>query len=670
MGPGLLESVYVSCLCYELKKAGLIVEREKMVPVFYEGVRLEQSYRLDHPTPSNTVLNGGLVFLTFLFFLVLSINEMNSYTLGMLSFRQKIFISYVLIFLVFISLIFPITAKWIHHIVIGALNEQATNIITHIQTAPDNNGIIHRLKEQKGPLFVRVSIITSDLQVLYDTHTKKLLGPTFAQQYPVSHPEVLQAFSEGIGYHEEYSNLLGQKFAYFAKTFNFHGKTYVVRTAFPYQYISELRYDFEMGFIILATVILLLFSLMSWVIIHYLTKPIQQIIQSVSPYQEGLQAELPVIDPSGFNPTDDFGKLAYTLNSLSLKIQQQINTLTNERNEKETILESLVEGVIAVDMNMVITYANQMALRFLNVEKESIIGLPFDTIKQETCKTLLEHCQEDGIPRTDHIIVSKEGHKVYFDVVATPTKDNSGAILVLQDKSAHYKLLEMRKDFVANASHELKTPITIIRGFAETLHDNPTLPQDVMIDVTGKIVRNCQRMATLIKDLLILSDVENIPSTYLTPCNLKEFVEKCRHSLLHVFPKADVKIEAPEEEVYLTAEVSLLELALMNLLENAAKYSPKPAQIKITISQLADQVIISVADEGMGIPFEDQEQIFERFYTVDKAHSQKMGGSGLGLSIVKTIVEKHGGIISLASTPGQGSTFTMTFPKHLPSGES
>jgi two-component system, OmpR family, phosphate regulon sensor histidine kinase PhoR len=376
-----------------------------------------------------------------------------------------------------------------------------------------------------------------------------------------------------------------------------------------------------------------------------------------------LQAELPVIDPLAFSPRDDFGKLAYTLNSLSLKIQNQINTLTNERNEKETILESLVEGVIAVDMNMVITYANQMALRFLNLEMASIIGLPFEAIRQETCQSILEQCKEEGIPKTDHLIVEKEGHKVYFDVVATPTKDNSGAILVLQDKSAHHKLLGMRKDFIANASHELKTPITIIRGFAETIHDNPTLPQEIMIDVTGKIVRNCQRMATLIKDLLILSDVENIPSTYLSSVNLKEFMEKCRASLLHVFPEAQIQIEAPEEDVYLTAEISLLELAVMNLFENAAKYSPKPARIQITISQQAEYIIIAVADQGIGIPVEDQEQIFERFYTVDKAHSQKMGGSGLGLSIVKTIVEKHGGTISLMSTPGKGSTFTMIFPK-------
>ena len=436
----------------------------------------------------------------------------------MFSFRQKVFLSYLLIFLIFIVIIFPITASWIHRIVMTALNEQATELISTIQTAPDNNALIHRLQDQKGRLFFRVSVITNDRKLLYDSHTKSALGPTFDPDYVVVHPEVLQAFQKGIGYHEAYSNLLGQKFAYFAKSFNFHGKTYVVRAAFPYQYVAELRYDFEVGFIALTTVILLLFSLMAWFIIHYLTKPIQQIIQAVRPYQEGLQANLPAIDPSHFNPKDDFGKLAYTLNSLSMKIQNHINILTKERNEKEVILESLVEGVIAVDVQMVVTYANQMALRFLKMENESLIGRPFSTLHQDKCNHLLELCQQNGLLLTDHIVLNQEGHKIYFDLVAAPTKGNSGAILVLQDKSAHYKLLEMRKDFVANASHELKTPITIIRGFAEVLHDNPNIPQQTMMEMTGKIVRSCQRMATLIKDLLTLSDVENIPSSHLMNC--------------------------------------------------------------------------------------------------------------------------------------------------------
>ena len=137
-----------------------------------------------------------------------------------------------------------------------------------------------------------------------------MLGPKFSQDYVVDHPEVLQAFQEGVGYHEDYSQILNQKFSYFAKAFDFHGKTYVLRTAFPYQYIREIIHDFEIGFLGLAILILLLFSLMTWFVIHYLTKPIQRIINAVKPYQEGTQHILPAIELGRANINDDFNKLA------------------------------------------------------------------------------------------------------------------------------------------------------------------------------------------------------------------------------------------------------------------------------------------------------------------------------------------------------------------------
>jgi two-component system, OmpR family, phosphate regulon sensor histidine kinase PhoR len=221
----------------------------------------------------------------------------------------------------------------------------------------------------------------------------------------------------------------------------------------------------------------------------------------------------------------------------------------------------------------------------------------------------------------------------------------------------------MRRDFIANASHELKTPITVIRGFAEALHDNPELSKEVQEQVTGKIVRNCNRMTGLIKDLLTLADIENIPSSRLTECDLYDLSERCRFMVLEAFPDALIEISKHQEEISLIADAELLELALTNLMENAAKYSKRPAQITVILKATADQVQIEIADKGIGIPLVDQEHIFDRFYTVDKAHSQKMGGSGLGLSIVKTIVEKHFGTISLVSELGKGTTFTILIPK-------
>lgn len=221
----------------------------------------------------------------------------------------------------------------------------------------------------------------------------------------------------------------------------------------------------------------------------------------------------------------------------------------------------------------------------------------------------------------------------------------------------------MRKDFIANASHELKTPITIIRGFAEMLHDNPGLPTDTVGEMTTKIVKNCKRMNSLIKDLLTLSDIENIPLSRLVRCDLVKIAEQCTNTLHDIYPDAEVNIHCDKEKTYaVTADPSLLELALMNLLENAAKYSKAPAQIDISLDKMDSKIKITLSDKGIGIPKGDLEHIFERFYTVDKAHSQKLGGSGLGLSIVQTIIHKHFGQIAIDSVLGEGTTFTITLP--------
>lgn len=582
----------------------------------------------------------------------------------MLTFRQKIFISYAGVFLVVIAFLYPFITGWAHRIIFRSMEARATEIISLIKDAPNNEVLINRLKNQKSNLFFRTSIIANNHHVLYDSHTKRLLGSAFSQNYVVNHPEVLQAFKNGIGYHEEYSNLLKQHYSYLAKAFDFHGHTYVLRTAFPHQYVLEIKRDFKIGFLALATIVLVMFSLMTWYAIHYLTTPIQRIINAVKSYEQDGQTMLPVIDVSQLNPNDDFSKLGSTLNSLSVKIQKQIQMLTDERDEKALILESLVEGVIAVDVEMNIDYANEMSLKLLGRLNEKLIDKNFSFLAQDQCETLLKKCQEEKNPASSTLEVERGSQRIFLDAIAAPKKNKTGAILVLQDKTTHYKLLEMRRDFIANASHELKTPITVIRGFAEALHDNTSISEEMHELMTSKIINSCIRMTALIKDLLILADIENIPFSRLVYSELYSLIDSCKAVLMEAFPDAQISIERKNERVGLVADPELLKLAIINLMENAIKYSESPAQIRIILSETEKDVVIQVIDQGIGIPLLEQEHIFDRFYTVDKAHSKKMGGSGLGLSIVKTIIEKHFGSISLQSEVKKGSTFTITLPKY------
>lgn len=579
-----------------------------------------------------------------------------------MSFRNKILISYILVFTFFVLLIYPIASGTVRNVVFTSLSDRAYELIGKIEHAKNEEELIQLLKDQESKIFFRVSLITEQRKVIYDSYAQKFLGSNFNKDLTVHHPEVEEAFSDWIGHSEGYSKMLGQKFFYIAAWFEAFNKPFVLRIGFPYEFVASITRNFEIGLVGISTALLLLFSMLTWFILHYLTRPIQQIITAIKPYQEGTVSTLPkvLVDT---NAAGDFGRLANTLNSLSAKVQSHIDTLTNERNQKETILESLVEGVIAVDDALSVTFANQAALNFLGDSRAEITGLPFTELNQPKCDELLQRCLKEDRVLIDTLQLNNDSGRCYLDIVAAPQTNQRGAVVVMTDKTEHYKLLEMRKDFVANASHELKTPITIIRGYSETLHDHPDLPEQTRTSITGKIMDNCKRMATLIKDLLTLTDIENVSGSRLLECDLSALVGSCAEMVQSLFPDATITLHnSLGDAPHVVADPSLIELAVMNLLENAAKYSIPPAQIAITLSQENQHVKLTIADKGIGIPKADLEHIFERFYTVNKAHSRKLGGSGLGLSIVKTIIEKHSGKIFATSELGAGTTFTILLP--------
>lgn len=414
----------------------------------------------------------------------------------------------------------------------------------------------------------------------------------------------------------------------------------------------------------LGIVALFIFSLMAWGVIDYFSRPISLILNAVKKYHEDKEEVLPEIHlPKGFGPGDELYVLAATLNSLSKRIEHQVSSLRREKNNKVAILESLGEGVVACDKAMTVTYINHMAEVFLGVKREEILGHSFAVAKQPMVHRLI---QEAGAKNESALAVLKidKKPKRYLDAIAVP-RGKEGAILVLQDKTGLHKVIELGRDFIANASHELKTPITIIRGFAETLHDHPELSHEIYKEITQKIVSNCQRMETLVRNLLTLAAIdEGLPRSRLQECDLFDLVDRAKQTILVIHPAADIVIETVGEVPYVLADGDLLLQAILNLLDNAAKYSKPPARVTVFLEKKGEEMEIRVCDQGMGIPQEDLDRIFERFYAVDKSHSRSLGGSGLGLSIVERIVEKHLGTISLESEVGKGSVFTLRLPIH------
>jgi two-component system, OmpR family, phosphate regulon sensor histidine kinase PhoR len=579
----------------------------------------------------------------------------------MLSFRQKILISNTAVVIFFMVMMFPLADKTVSNVLYKVLESNTIELIDTLQDANDVSEVIEKLKRARFYVFFRVGLLDSKGGLLYDSHIKRFLGKRFIPGHiSTPHPEVERALKEGSGFAEGYSQILNQPFTYLAKRFVFHGETFVIRMAFPHDHVKALQRNVKVGFLSVCAGVFLLFSIMIWIIIHHFTRPIHHIIQAVKPYKNNTTELFPSIELPNISPKDDFAALASTLNSLAEKVRNHIKIITEERNEKEAILTTLDEGVVAVDEKMKIQYINTMALSLLDLEGEDVLQEDFSVVGRTLFYDLLVASQKENRKMTSKVTEGR-GVKKYFDIVAVP-KEDKGAILIIKDKSSDYRMLEMRKDFVANASHELKTPITIIQGFAETLHDNPALPVETNISITKRIVNNCRRMETIVKNLLTLSDIENLPRSRLEYVEIREIIEDCKETVLSVYPDAEITIKSNDEDTRLHVDPDLIEVAIRNLLDNAAKYSPPPAKIEVTIEKEDAYTKISVADKGLGIPEEELSNIFQRFYTINKEKSGSLKSSGLGLSIVETIMEKHFGKVLVESKLYEGTTFTLVIP--------
>lgn len=330
--------------------------------------------------------------------------------------------------------------------------------------------------------------------------------------------------------------------------------------------------------------------------------------------------------------------------------------------EEKGVLDILAEGVMVFSFAGVVRYLNPAAAQMLGVVRKKVIGstLTASPGVQEKILVLFLEANERKEPVTD-TYGREEDQQQPLDLLMLPFAQ--GLFLVLQDRANKQKVFDVGKDFVANASHELKTPITIIRGFAETLQDAPELPYEMVSDILDKIVRSCSRMDTLVRNLLMLSDIEHLPLLHSVPCDLIALIEECIRITQSMHPEVHFMVQKKTDRSLVRGEASLLELAIGNILENGVKYSSAPAQITIRIQNKQEEVEVQIQDCGMGIPAADIDHIFERFYTVNKAHSRRLGGAGLGLSLVKKIIDKHEGAIQVSSVLHQGSTFTLILPR-------
>ena len=360
---------------------------------------------------------------------------------------------------------------------------------------------------------------------------------------------------------------------------------------------------------------------------------------------------------------DEIGQLASMFNHLTLKLKDTIQDMDLERSKLDTIFSYMAEGVIAIDKNGNLIHANPIAMEILNFSEEDInTNIPLDLKKINLKK--INYDEIDTLEGDEIAEINAEVYKIKYAPFKNERADIGGIIIVFQDITDEHKLDIMRKEFVANVSHELKTPITTIKSYAETLLERD-LDKDTSQKFLTVIDSECDRMARLVKDLLQLSNLDyrktNWKKTEISlSTTLKDIIGKLE--LLFKEKNQEVVSNIQEDMENIVVDKDGIEQVILNIISNAIKYTEINGKIEIQAYQNEDKLIIKVSDNGIGIPYEDQNRIFERFYRVEKGRSRELGGTGLGLAIAKEIVEAHEGNIILKSEAGEGTIVELLLP--------
>jgi two-component system, OmpR family, phosphate regulon sensor histidine kinase PhoR len=482
-------------------------------------------------------------------------------------------------------------------------------------------------------------------------------------------PEIRQALKGKVGIATRHSYTEETSMMYVAVPVLDQGRVVaVVRASLTVAFIGRAL-DAMYGKIALGGLgAALLAALLSLVVARRLSRPLEEMKQAAQRFAQGdLRVKVPV--PS----SDELASLAEALNSMGEQLDQRLRTVTRQRQEQEAVLASMVEGVLAVDQQERLIILNQAGARLLGVEPEAARERPLPEVVRHpdlqnfVARALASPRQVDG-----EIILRDSGGDRLLQLRGTTLRDSQGkafgALIVLNDVTRLRRLEQSRRDFVANVSHELKTPITSIKGFVETLLDGAMREPENALNFLQIIARHADRLNEIIDDLLSLSRIEQDSdqgkialSTGGLKAVLLDAIQACRERA--AVRDIEIDLSCPED---LTAAINapLLEQAVVNLIGNAVKYSPATRPVQVEARRENGEVLILVRDQGPGIAPEHLPRIFERFYRVDPGRSRKVGGTGLGLAIVKHIAQAHGGYVTLESAPGAGSTFLI----HLPQG--
>jgi two-component system, OmpR family, phosphate regulon sensor histidine kinase PhoR len=441
--------------------------------------------------------------------------------------------------------------------------------------------------------------------------------------------------------------------------------TGIVRAALPVTAINRTLHLVYQRIVLSGALVMLLAAAVSVLVGRRISRPLEAMRLGAERFARGDFSER--LSAEG---AEEIGALAAAMNSMVQELDERMRTMVRQHSEQEAVLSSMVEGVLAVDTEERILRINRAAAALLGVRPDEVQGRRIEEairkadLQRFVTRALNARNQPEGK------IVLHDTEDLYLQAHCTVLRgedgEEFGALVVLNDITRLRRLENVRRDFVANVSHELKTPITAIKGFVETLQDVALEDPDHAQRFLEIIVRQADRLNAIVDDLLALSRIEQgveqggLP---LTVMPLRPVLEAAIQGCTLIADEKEIKVNLfCSSDLAARINAPLLEQAVVNLLTNAIKYSHPQGKIAIEAARWHDRITIRVQDWGCGIEKEHLPRLFERFYRVDKARSRAQGGTGLGLAIVKHIVQAHGGEVVVHSTPGHGSTFSLHLP--------
>jgi two-component system phosphate regulon sensor histidine kinase PhoR len=479
-------------------------------------------------------------------------------------------------------------------------------------------------------------------------------------------PEIKTALRGETGRSIRYSNTLRQEMMYVAKSITHNERQIaVVRASLPITFIENELNSIRIRIVIGGVIIAILAAGISLIISRRISRPIEMMKKGADRFAGGDLSYRQIIPES-----TEMASLAEAMNQMAAQLEDRIKTVINQRNELETVLSSMLEGVMAVDREERIISMNQAAAELFEIDLEGFDHRSVqEVIRNLNLQQFISTALSSKEPLQEDITLYQNPQRI-LDVKSSSllnaNQNQIGTLIVFNDVTHLRRLEDMRRDFVANVSHEIKTPLTAIKGFVETLHHGKVETEEETSRFLEIIQKHVDRLNSIIEDLLALSRIEQEDEGKTISFQFGNIGDMIPAAVQICRPKAEeknIQIDILDcDEIRAKFDPPLLEQAVVNLLDNAIKYSNPEGTIEVKAVEKDSEVLISVEDHGSGIAQKHLPRLFERFYRVDKARSRQLGGTGLGLAIVKHIAQAHGGRVSVDSTLGKGSIFTIHLP--------